>query len=100
LRPSNTPIRMPSKPLFFRLFMIHSQNLALRCPAGHLQNAREGVGRNLQTQNLALTVGRNAQSHVYGLVFDLSAFRITDFNPQGIEKNDWANRLQRAVLPV
>ncbi len=58
------------------------------------------IGRDPKTQNLAFALWRDAQSHVSRLVFNLSAFRIADFNPQGIEKNNRINRLQSAVLPV
>lgn len=58
------------------------------------------IGRDPQAQNLAFTLWRDAQGHVNRLVFDLAAFRIADFDPQGIEENDWVNRLQGAVLSV
>jgi hypothetical protein len=42
----------------------------------------------------------DAQSHVDGLVFDLTAFRIANFDPKRIEKNNRIHRFQGAVLPV
>ena len=42
----------------------------------------------------------DAQSHINGLVLNLAAFRIADFDPQGIWENDGIDRLQSPVLPV
>jgi len=53
-----------------------------------------------QPQNLAFTFRSDAQSDVNRLVFNLSAFRIANFDAQGIKKNDGVHRLQSAVLPV
>ena len=66
-----TAITISSRPLFFRLFMIDSQNLA------------PSVG-NPKPQNLTFTLRGDAQSHINGLVRNLAAFRIADFDPQGI----------------
>jgi len=44
------------------------------------------IGGDPQAQNLAFALGRNAQGHADSLVFDLPAFRVTDFDPQGIEQ--------------
>ena len=53
-----------------------------------------------QAQNLAFALWGDAQGHVNGLVFDLAAFRIADFDPQGIQKNNRIHRFQSPVLPI
>ncbi|SLN76753.1 IS66 Orf2 like protein [Roseovarius gaetbuli] len=51
-------------------------------------------------QNLAFALWGDAQGHINGLIFDLAAFRVADFDPKRIKENDWIHRLQGAVLPV
>ena len=55
---------------------------------------------NPKPRNLTFTLRGDAQSHINGLVLNLAAFRIADFDPQGIWENDGIDRLQSPVLPV
>jgi len=55
---------------------------------------------NPKAQNLTFTLRGDAQGHVNGLVLNLSAFRIADFDPERIEENDGIHLFQSAVLPV
>ena len=55
---------------------------------------------NPKPRNLTFTLRGDAQSHINGLVLNLAAFRIADFDPQGIWENDGTDRLQSPVLPV
>ncbi len=52
-----------------------------------------GVG-NPYPQNLTFTLRSDAQSHVNSLVLNLAAFRIADFDPQGIQENPFVVCLQ------
>jgi hypothetical protein len=53
-----------------------------------------------QAQNLAFAFRGDAQGHINGLVLDLTAFRVTDFEAQRIKENDWVHRFQGAGLPI
>ena len=58
------------------------------------------VRRDPQAQNLAFPLQSDAQSHVHGLVLDLRALSVANFNSESIEKNDRINWFQGPVLPI
>ena len=58
------------------------------------------IARDPQAQNLRFTLVIDAQDHVNGPIFNLTAFRITDFDPKRVKENNGVHRLQRAVLPT
>ena len=57
----------------------------LNAPVSQVVHHREPefgsfIGGDPQPQNLTLTLRGDAQGHVNGLVFDLTAFRVADFD--------------------
>jgi len=50
------------------------------------------IGGDPQAKNLAFALWRDTQGHINGLVFNLTAFCVADFDPQGVEENDGIHR--------